>query len=261
MSDPIEYAIADRIATITINRPERRNAMTFAMNKRFHQCIHDAGRDDAVQVIIITGAGGAFCAGTDLSDLDQTEPENRTGQANDMSTATTFWPMLHCPKPIIAAIDGAAVGMGAEFTSQCDIRIASTTCRLSWIFAKRGLVPDTGAGSWILPKLIGLQKSMELLFTGRFVDAEEALAMGYVLKVVEPEKLLEAANELAAQICQASPFAQAKIKKLVYEGLSLDAGSHYRSSATALQECFVSEDHQEGVKAFLEKREPQFTGR
>ena len=99
-------------------------------------------------------------------------------EADAMERSEVFWPILHNPKPIIAAIDGYAVGMGAEFTSQCDIRIASTNCRLSWIFAKRGLVPDTGAGSWLLPKLIGLQKSLELLFTGRFVEADEALEMG-----------------------------------------------------------------------------------
>ena len=257
----IEYAVEDKIATITINRPERKNAMTFAMNKAFHARVHEAGKDEAVQVVVITGAGGAFCAGTDLSDLDEKGSDDRVEDADALSRTNVYWPIQHCPKPVIAAIDGVAVGMGAEFTSQCDIRIASTSVRLSWIFAKRGLVPDTGAGSWLLPRLIGLQKAMELLYTGRFVEADEALAMGYVLDVVEPQQLLDRAYGLARQMLEGSPFAQRLTKELVINGLSLDAGDHVKASAKALADCFKSEDHQEGVKAFLEKREPKFTGR
>jgi enoyl-CoA hydratase len=260
MSEHIQYMVDDRIATITINRPERRNAMTPAMNKLFHQRIHEAGEDEGVHVIVITGAGGAFCSGADMSDLDKQSTKDRAGQADSLERTQVFWPILQCPKPIIAAIDGPAVGMGAEFTSQCDIRIASTNCRLSWIFAKRGLVPDTGAGSWLLPKLIGIQKAMELLFTGRFVNAEEALQMGYVLRVVEPAALMDSAYDLAREMLQASPFAQGMTKKLVYDGLSLEASDHVKASYKALSRCFRSEDHQEGVKAFLEKREPKFTG-
>jgi enoyl-CoA hydratase/carnithine racemase len=261
MTDYIQYKVEDRIATVTINRPEKRNAMTPAMNKLFHQRVHEAGNDEAVQVIVITGVGGAFCSGADMADLEDQDTEEKTGQADDLGRSSTYWPLLHTPKPIIAAIDGAAVGMGAEFTSQCDIRIASTNCRLSWIFARRGLVPDTGAGSWLLPKLIGVQKALELLFTGRFVNAEEALAMGYVLKVVEPEKLMDTAYDLAREMLQASPFAQGLTKKLVYEGMSQDAGEHVKIAFKALSQCFTSEDHKEGVRAFLEKREPKFVGR
>ena len=176
MSEHIRYEVADRVATITIDRPERKNAMTFAMNRAFGKAIHDASEDPAVQVLIVTGAGGAFCAGTDLSDLDERSPEDRFGDGGRRERASeSFWPLVQCPKPVIGAIDGPAVGMGAEFTSHCDVRIASTRARIAWLFGKRGLVPDTGAGSWLLPRLIGPQRALELLFTGRFVEAEEAL--------------------------------------------------------------------------------------
>jgi enoyl-CoA hydratase len=150
--------------------------------------------------------------------------------------------------------------MGAEFTSQCDVRIASTRARFAWNFAHRGLVPDTGAGTWLLPRLVGPAAALELLYSGRFVSAEEALALGYVSRVVAPEECLPAARELAQGFLAGSPFSHRRMKELVYAGLARDAGAHLAAHAQALAACFRSADHREGVAAFLEKRPARFTG-
>jgi len=258
MSEFIRYEVADRIATITIDRPEKRNAMTWDMLSAFDDAVARAGADDHAQVVIVTGSGGAFCAGTDLSDLGS--GLDRTPRTAD-DVRDPWWPLGRCPKPVIAAVDGAAVGMGAEFTSQCDVRIASTGARFAWNFVHRGLIPDTGAGTWLLPRLIGVQPALRLLFSGEFLSAAEALEIGYVSAVVEPDQLPDAARSEAARFLAGSPLSQRLIKDLVYRGLGRDLAEHIANHIPALQQCFASEDHKEGVASFLEKREAHFTGR
>ena len=161
----IRYAVdGDGIATLTIDRPEKRNAMTYAMLGAFIAKVAEAGADDKVRVLIVTGGGGSFCAGTDLADL-ATIPGETRGVRGEAHEGGKWWPLVACPKPVIGAIDGFAVGMGAEFTSQCDVRIVSTRARFAWNFAHRGLVPDTGAGSWLLPRLIGPSRALRLLYS------------------------------------------------------------------------------------------------
>lgn len=256
----IRYEVDDRIATITIDRPEKRNAMTFAMLADFISTVKRAGDDDDAQVVIVTGSGGSFCAGTDLSDLSSVPGETR-GVRGEAEQADVWWPLVQCPKPVIAAIDGPAVGMGAEFTSQCDVRIASSRARFAWNFAHRGLVPDTGAGTWLLPRLIGLPAALRLLYSGEFIDAQQALELGYVSQVVEPEALQDAALEEARGYLKGSPLSHRLIKELAYRGLERGVTEHMRSHVEFLQTCFRSEDHKEGVAAFLEKREANFSGR
>ena len=256
----IRSEVEDGVATLTIDRPEKRNAMTWAGLGEFLAAAKRAGEDPAVRVVIVTGAGGAFCAGTDLADLASV-PGPERGLRGRADESERWWPLVACPKPVIAAVDGVAVGMGAEFTSQCDVRIASSRARFAWNFALRGLVPDTGAGSWLLPRLLGPARALELLYSGRFVDAEEALALGYVSRVVAPEDCLPAARELAHAFLSASPFSQRAIKELVYGGLDRTHAEHMAAHTQALAACFASEDHREGVAAFLEKRPARFTGR
>jgi enoyl-CoA hydratase len=151
--------------------------------------------------------------------------------------------------------------MGAEFTSQCDLRLATARARFSWNFSHRGLVPDTGAGTWLLPRLLGPQRAMQLLYTGAFLGAEEAHELGYVLEIVMADNLADRARALAEQILQGSPMSHRLTKQLVYRGLERDVAAHMTAHTEALAACFRSDDHREGVAAFLERRPARFTGR
>jgi len=257
----IRYDVdADGIATITIDRPEKRNAMTYAMLNAFIEKVAQAGADEAVRVLIVTGAGGAFCAGTDLADL-ATIPGETRGVRGGAHEGDRWWPLIQCPKPVIGAIDGFAVGMGAEFTSQCDVRIISDRARFAWNFAHRGLVPDTGAGSWLLPRLIGPHRALRLLYSGAFLEAAEAKEIGYAAQVVAPEELAAAALAEARLYLASSPFSLRRMKHLVWHGLERDVSEHMAAHVEALSACFKSADHKEGVASFLERRAAKFVGR
>ena len=256
----IQLAVDSGIATITIDRPEKKNAMTYAMLGEFIATVNDVAANPAVRVVVLTGVPGAFCAGTDLADL-ATVPGTQRGLRGEAGDHDTWWPLFGCPQPTICAIDGAAVGMGAEFTSQCDVRIISTRARIAWNFGQRGLVPDTGAGSWLLPRLIGPQRALRLLFSAAFLEAEEALRIGYAQQVVEPEALQDAARAEARLYLATSPFAAARAKELVWRGLERDLAEHMKHHLAAMAECFASADHKEGVASFLERRPAVFSGR
>ena len=163
--------------------------------------------------------------------------------------------------PVVSILAAAfAVGMGAEFTSQCDVRIVTDRARFAWNFAHRGLVPDTGAGSWLLPRIIGPSRALRLLYSGDFLEAQEALAIGYAAQIVAPEDLQATALAEARKYLASSPFSLKRMKALVWQGLERDVGEHMAAHVTALTECFRSADHKEGVAAFLERRPAKFVG-
>ena len=256
----IRYEVdADGIGVVTIDRPEKRGAMTYRMLFEFIEAVREAARDDACRVLIVTGSGGSFCAGTDLADL-ATIPGETRGVRGEAEEHDVWWPLTAVAKPTIAAVDGAAVGMGSEFATQCDVRICSDRARFAWNFGHRGLVPDTGAGTWLLPRIVGMSNALRLLYSGEFVDAHGALALGYVTEVVPPDALLDRAMAMARSFLATSPLSNRLMKQLVLEGMSRDVGTHMAHHVEALKTCFASDDHREGVASFLERRPAHFTG-
>jgi enoyl-CoA hydratase len=255
----IRTEVDGAVATITIDRPERRNALTRSLVQDLLTAIATVSDDDVVRAVILTGAGGTFCAGTDLNDPDTISPAH-DDIYDAMESTGGWWPIVACPKPVIAAVDGAAIGMGAELASHCDVRIASTRARFGWNFVQRGLVPDTGAGTWLLPRQIGVAQAIRILMSGELVRAEAAFSMGYVARVVEPEALQRAARKEADRYLEVSPLSLRLLKRLLYDGLDRPLAAHMTDHIDALRECFASADHREGVAAFLEHRPAKFTG-
>lgn len=255
----VRYERDGAVATITIDRPERRNALDREHVQGVLAAVAEASGDDAVRAVILTGTAGVFCAGTDMSHPEEIGPAHDDWWAT-MEPEGWWWPIVRSPKPFIAAVDGAAIGMGVELTSHCDWRIASSRARFSWNFVHRGLVPDTGAGTWLLPRQVGLANALRLVFGGEPVRAETAKNMGYVHVVVEPEALLRTAREEADRLAAASPLSIRLAKQLIYDGLGRSVADHLPAHVEALRTCLASDDHAEGVAAFFEKRTPKFTG-
>lgn len=260
----IEYSVEGHIATLRFNRPERMNAITYEMLELIEAAGKEANGDERVRAVVVTGAGRAFSAGTDLQQLSSQPPP--MGRAESLGQrygddAPAPWTFPSIKKPVIAAVNGAAVGLGAEFTLQCDLRIAAESARFGWVFVHRGLVPDTGAGSWMLSRIVGVQQALRLLFTGEIIGAAEAKAIGYVLDVVPDAELMDRAMALATAVTRGSPLAAGEIKRLLYRGLVRPPMEHLSDSTATITRMFQSEDFKEGVRAFLEKRDPEWTGK
>jgi enoyl-CoA hydratase/carnithine racemase len=255
------YEKDSHIATVTLNRPERRNAWTFRMREEVYQALKDAESDAQVRVIIITGAGTTFCAGADVSILSGQSKETAEASAvfNDWVSHFTYPQKIL--KPIIVALNGPAIGWGFTLIMFYDIRIAAESAKLSVMYPRRGLAMEGGA-SWMLPRLVGWGKALELAFTARTLSAKEALDLGILNHVVPDGQLMAKAREIANEIAEnCSPVAVAEIKREIYEHLDTDLPSAIRDSMATFDALYKTEDFKEGIRAMMQKRAPKFPGK
>lgn len=261
----ILYDVADGIATITLNRPEKMNAYTGIMQQEMCAAFDLADGDDAVRAVIVTGAGDrAFCAGADLTPDDGRQVFADGAEIDDLSDSRVrdgggrlTLRIFQCQKPIIGAINGAAVGVGATMQLPMDFRLASNKAKFGFVFARRGIVPEA-ASSWFLPRLVGMQQAMEWCMTGRVFSAEEALAGGLVRSVHAPDDLLPAATALAREIADnTAPVSIAMTRAMLWRNSATEHPMMaHRIDSRAIFTRAKSGDAKEGIASFLEKRDP-----
>ena len=263
--DPVLLERDGEVAIISLNRPERMNAVGPTTLDDLARLAGEVSADASVRAVVLAGKGRAFCAGADLAGA-----EDRGGPAEPMRDRfpvreDTGWPVgwwgFNIPKPVVCAINGAAVGYGAELLGTCDMRIAGESGRIGWVFARRGLVSDMGVGPIVLPRLIGLAQTARLLFSGEIVGAQEALRIGLVDEVVPDDQLLSRAVAAARHLAGGAPASVAVMKRQLYATLREDPHKIYFENLDEFQRSMASEDFKEGVRSFMEKRPPQWTGR
>ncbi len=260
----ISYEVSDRVATITLDRPDRMNAFTGTMMREFIAAIDETDADDDVRAVIVTGRGRAFCAGADLGGggetFDHSDDEGGRERHRDGGGLLTLR-LFRSRKPLIAAINGAAVGVGVTMTLPMDIRLASTAAKIGFVFARRGIVPEA-ASSYFLPRVVGINTALEWAFSGRVFPAEEAHERGLVRSLHEPDDLLPAAREIAGEIAEnTSAVSVALTRQMMWRllGTAHHPMDAHRVDSRAIFEMGRSADAREGVQSFLEKRPPSFS--
>jgi len=253
----ILYKVADRVATVTLNRPDKLNAWTAAMGREAAAAMETAERDDGVRAVVITGAGRGFCAGADMSLLTSIV----SGGLGAGAPVTRRSPLPEISKPVIAAVNGPAVGLGFAVSLFSDLRIASETARFGTAFAARGLIAEFGL-AWMLPRIVGLGNALDLLLTARMIDAPEAKQIGLVNRVLPEAGFAQAVHEFAAEMAASvSPRSTRIIKRQIFEALDQSLGAAFETSEREMRASLECEDFKEGVAHFVEKRSPSFTGR
>ena len=259
----ILYSVDDHVATLTLNRPDKLNAFTVTMMREMIDVFGRVDADDDVRAVIVTGAGRGFCAGADLSGGGETFAHGGSDQTEERvirdSGGMVSLRIFECVKPVIAAINGPAVGVGVTMTLPMDIRLASTSAKFGFVFARRGIVPEA-CSSWFLPRIVGINQALEWCYSGRVFTAEEALSGGLVRSVHEPDDLLPAARAIAAEIVDnTSPVSVALTRKMMWSMMTADHPMEaHRVDSRAINERGRSADAREGVESFLEKRPARF---
>jgi len=252
------------IAILTLNRPERLNALDTPAKERLTEVLRQVDLDDEARVVVITGAGKGFCSGIDVDRLEALRtkqapvPLSRRAMMSPAGEVALLIRALR--QPTIAAVNGVAAGLGLSIALACDLRLASTTARFAAVWVRRGLMPD-GAASFLLPQIVGTAKALELMYTGDTMDADEAARLGLVTRVVPSDQLIPAARELAAKIASGPSVSIELIKRAVYHDDTQMMRTHLFVETHGQRVCRETEDHKEGMKAFQEKRAPQFQGR
>jgi enoyl-CoA hydratase/carnithine racemase len=261
----IRYEVSDSIATVTLARPEKMNAFTGVMMRELLDVFDVIDADDAVRAVIVTGDGKAFCAGADLSSGAKTFDDGDWSSTSDDSVrrdggGQVTLRIFACKKPVIAAINGAAVGIGATMTLPMDVRLASSAARLGFVFTRRGIVPEA-CSSWFLPRVVGISRAAEWVYTGRILSADEAASGGLVRTVYAPDELLPAARTLAREIADnTSGVSVALSRQMLWRMLGADHPMQaHRVDSRAIQLRGRSADAHEGVTSFLEKRPAKFS--
>lgn len=259
--EQISYDVKDRIATITLNRPEARNGYTMQMADEIGAALSNANADDEVRVVVLTGAGDHFCVGADLSSggFSVSEGSDEEGWLEPATRAAR--PMFYLEKPVIAAMKGAAVGVGSTMVLPADFRLASTNSKFGFVFSQRGIYPE-GGSAWFLPRIVGMTKALDWMISGRLILADEALSSGLVTAVYEPDEVLDKAYELARElIANTAAVSAAVIRQTLYRMSPLDSPEPaFALDAKLIGGLGKSADAAEGVASFLERRPANFPG-
>ena len=261
-SSELKFQVSGAVATITLNRPEKMNAFTDEMLRLWAEALTECAESETIRVVVLTGTGKAFCSGGDVSGMKDRQSKSAFERKIDLEKRIHRIPLIldSFKKPVIVAVNGVATGAGMDMALMGDIRIAARSAKFAETYVRMGLFSGDG-GAWYLPRIVGVSKALELFWTARFVDAEEAERIGIVNLVVDDDELMATTFAMAEKIAQQPPQAIQMIKRAVYQSHAMDLRSHLDMASSHMAAIYSTYDHQEAVVAFKDKRKPNFKGR